>query len=491
MRWTVVQVAEALGVAPSTGLNPLARVAGVSIDSRTVQPGELFLAIRGPRHDGHDHVVAALDRGAAAGVVARERLADYPKETRIRLLGVEDTLRALQELARQYCNKWREAKPGRRVAAVTGSAGKTTTKEILAALLATRFRVLKSEGNLNNEYGLPLTLFRLGDEHDVAVVEVGMSRRGELARLAEIARPEVGVVTNVAPVHLEFFSSVDEIALAKRELIEGLGGKDPVAVLNADDARVSRFAEGFRGRVRYFGFSERAEFRAEKLKGHGIDGSEFDFKSPKEQARLRLSLAGEHNVLNAVAALAAASEWGIGVAEAKEVLSKLRPASLRGEIVEFAEGFTVINDCYNSNPVALERMIDLLIATPGHRRRILAAGAWREIGPASVDLHRKAGKYATENKGIDWILGVEGDARELVHGAIEAGHAPDHTAFFESSEEAAKFISEFLTRGDLLLLKGSRGVRMEKILEAIEARHPRAGAKAAPDSIEAEQKGPS
>jgi UDP-N-acetylmuramoyl-tripeptide--D-alanyl-D-alanine ligase len=491
MRWTVGQVAEALGVPPPAGLDPLAGVAGVSIDSRTVQPGELFLAIRGPRHDGHDHVAAALARSAAAGVVARERLAQYPEETRLRLLGVEDTLRALQELARQYRNKWCEAKPGRRVAAVTGSAGKTTTKEILAALLATRFRVLKSEGNLNNEYGLPLTLFRLGDEHDVAVVELGMSHRGELTRLAEIARPEVGVVTNVAPVHLEFFSSIDEIALAKRELIEGLGGKDPVAVLNADDARVSRFAEGFRGRVRCFGTSERAEFRAEKIEGHGIEGSDFDFKSPKEHARLRLSLAGEHNVMNAVAALAAASEWGIRATEAKEVLSKLRPASLRGEIVEFAEGFTVINDCYNSNPVALERMIDLLSATPGRRRRILAAGAWREIGPASVELHRKAGVYAAEKKVIDWILGVEGDARELIQGAIEAGHATNHTAFFESSEEAAKFIAEFVTRGDLLLLKGSRGVHMEKVLEAIEARHPRVCAKPAPapDSIEAGRKG--
>ncbi len=193
--------------------------------------------------------------------------------------------------------------------------------------------------------------------------------------------------------------------------------------------------------------------------------------------------------MNAVAALAAASEWGIGATEAKEVLSKLRPASLRGEIVEFAAGFTVINDCYNSNPVALEKMIDLLTATPGHRRRILAAGAWREIGPASVELHRKAGRYAAEKKGIDWILGVEGDARELVRGAIEAGHVPDRAAFFESSEQAAKFISEFLTRGDLLLLKGSRGVRMEKILEAIEGRHPRVGVKPTPHSIEAWRKG--
>jgi UDP-N-acetylmuramoyl-tripeptide--D-alanyl-D-alanine ligase len=472
MRWTVVQAAEALGVPPPSGVDPMARLAGVSIDSRTVQLGELFLAIRGPSHDGHSFVTGALARGAAAGVVARERLAEYPEEIRGRLLGVEDTLRALQELARKYCDAWREAKPGRRLAAVTGSAGKTTTKEILAALLAARFRVLKSEGNLNNEFGLPLTLFRLGDEHDVAVVEVGMSRRGELARLAEIARPEVGVVTNVAAVHLEFFSSVDEIALAKRELIEGLQSAEPVAVLNADDARVSKFAEGFRGRVHLFGTSEQAEFRAENIEGRGIEGSAFDFESPQELARLRLPLVGEHNVLNALAALAAASEWGIGVAEAKQVLPKLRPASMRGEILGFAVGFTLINDCYNSNPLALERMVDLLAATPGYRRRILVAGAWREIGPSSAELHRAAGKYAAEKKVIDWIVGVEGDARELVQGAIDQGHPADQTRFFDSSEAAADFLRGFVTPGDLLLVKGSRGVRMEQIAAALRDEFP-------------------
>jgi UDP-N-acetylmuramoyl-tripeptide--D-alanyl-D-alanine ligase len=470
MRWRVVQVAEALGVAPPSGVDPVAGLAGVSIDSRTVQPGELFIAIRGPSHDGHGFVAGALARGAVAGVVARERAGDYAPEIRATLFVVEDTLRALQGLARKYCDAWREAKPGRRVAAVTGSAGKTTTKEILAALLSARLRVLKSEGNLNNEYGLPLTLFRLGDEHDAAVVEVGMSRRGELARLAEISRPDVGVVTNVAPVHLEFFSSVDEIALAKRELIEGLGGADSVAVLNADDARVAKFAEVVRGRVCYFGFSGRAEFRASDVKGLGIEGSEFDFASPREHARLRLSLAGEHNVLNALAALAAASEWGIGVAEAKEVLAKLQPGALRGEVLKFAAGFAVINDCYNSNPVALERMIDLLVATPGYKRRILVAGAWREIGPQSAELHSKAGRYAAEKRTVDWIIGVDGDARELVQGAIHAGHAAERTAFFESSKDAAEFLSGFAVPGDLLLVKGSRGVRMEVIAAALEER---------------------
>lgn len=472
MRWTVADVAGALRLAAPTGANSAARLAGVSIDSRTVKPGELFVAIRGPRHDGHNFVAATLAQGAVAAVVDRNRVAEYPEEIHARLLAVEDTQRALQELARGYCDAWRSAKPGRRIAAVTGSAGKTTTKEILAALLAARFRVLKSDGNLNNEYGLPLTLFRLDDEHDAAVVELGMSHRGELARLAEIVRPEVGVVTNVAPVHLEFFSSVDEIALAKRELIEGLGGVEPVAVLNADDARVSRFAEDFRGRAIYFGLSEKAEFRAEHIEDCGMEGSLFDFESPNELGRLRLPLAGQHNVVNALAALAAAGEWGIGLADAKEVFSALRPASMRGEFLKFAAGFAVINDCYNSNPVALERMIDLLCSVPGYRRRILVAGEWREIGPSSAELHRAGGKYAAGKQSIDWIFGVAGDAKEFVSGAIAAGHAAEQTGFFVSSEEAAKFLAEFGAPGDLLLVKGSRGVHMEVIAEALRATFP-------------------
>src|SRR5690242_3711785 len=289
MRWNLAKVASALGVEVPARADSMARLAGVSIDSRSVRAGELFVAIRGPRFDGHDFVGAALGSGAAAAVVEGSRAADYPEEIRGKLLAVADTLRALQQLARTYCDDWRKAKPGRRVAAVTGSVGKTTTKEILAALLGAKFRVLKSEGNLNNEYGLPLTLLRLEPEDEAAVVELGMSHRGELRRLAEIAEPEVGVVTRVAPVHLEFFASVDEIALAKRELIEGLAGADSVAVLNADDPRVARFAEVARGRVLTFGCEKAAQFRAEKVQDYGAAGSEFEFVGPRERTRLKLA----------------------------------------------------------------------------------------------------------------------------------------------------------------------------------------------------------
>src|SRR5579862_4387636 len=276
MWWKVEEVARALGSAVPPGLDPVARLAGVSIDSRTVGRGQLFVAIRGPRFDGHAFVAAALDAGALAAVVANDRLAGYPQAIRGQLFGVPDTLAALQELARAVRRSW-----GRRIAAVTGSVGKTTTKEILAALLGAKFRVLKSEGNLNNEYGLPLTLLRLEPEDKAAVVELGMSHRGELRRLAEFAEPEVGLVTRVAPVHLEFFASIDEIALAKRELIEGLAGPDSVAVLNADDPRVARFAEVAPGKVLTFGFAEAANFRAENVMDRGVEGSEFDFVGPE------------------------------------------------------------------------------------------------------------------------------------------------------------------------------------------------------------------
>jgi UDP-N-acetylmuramoyl-tripeptide--D-alanyl-D-alanine ligase len=473
MRWTVEEMARALGIRAPGGIDPLARLAGVSIDSRTVAGGELFVAIHGPRHDGHNFVVAALDAGALAGVVAGDRLAGYSEPYRSKLLAVPDTLAALQGLAQAVRTRW-----GRRLAAVTGSAGKTTTKEILAALLAARFRVLKSEGNLNNEYGLPLQLLRLEETHEAAVVELGMSHAGELQRLAEIARPDVGVVTRVAPVHLEFFASVDAIALAKRELIEGLAGRESVAVLNADDERVARFAEVAPGRVLTFGVSESADFRAENLQDRGLHGSEFDFQGPEDRARLSLPLAGRHNISNALAALAAASVWGIGAAAAREVFPKLEATGMRGRVLRYDAGFTVINDCYNSNPVALAAMVGLLANTPAAGRHILAAGEMLELGTASAELHREAGRSAAAGK-LDWIIGVQGDAERLIGGAIDAGQPASRAKFFPSAAEAGAFVAELAKPGDVFLVKGSRGVKMERIIEALDARFPRAKAEPA------------
>ncbi len=489
MRWSVVQTAEALGVAPPPGLDPVAWLAGVSIDSRTVQSGDLFIAIRGPRHDGHNFVGAALDRGAPAGVVARERLSEYPEEIRKKLFAVDDTLAALQQLASHAREAWRQGRRGRKIGAVAGSVGKTTTKEILAALVGARFRVLKTQGNLNNEYGLPLTLLKLDDEYEAAIVELGMSHRGELAHLTRITSPDVGLVTRVAVEHLEFFSSVEEIALAERELIENLPWPNATAVLNADDERVARFAEVARGGVLRFGINSPAEFRAEAIEDRGLAGSAFDFVSPEGCTRLELPLIGRHNVMNALAALAAASVWGIGAKEARDVFPELTPADKRGEVVRFEEGFSVINDTYNSSPAALAALIQLLAATPGFQRRILASGEMLELGPTAAELHRECGRQAAALRNIDWIFGVQGHAAEFVQGAMEAGHPRERTKFFENSQEAANFIAKFLVSGDLVLVKGSRGVRMEKILEAIDAEHKRAVRRTGSEALEAGSKG--
>src|ERR1700676_505813 len=298
MRWTLVQIYEPVLASPGPEAGPPARVGGLSIDSRTIRAGELFFAIHGPRHDGHDHVAAAFERGALAAVVGESRARGFTESLRDRCLVVDDTLRALHRLATAVRVAW-----GKKIAGVTGSVGKTTTKEILAALLGAKLRVLKSEGNFNNAYGLPLTLFRLEDNDDAAVLEMGMSRRYELQELAAIAKPDVGVVTRVAPAHLEFFASVEEIALAKRELIEGLNGRDSVAVLNADDPLVAAFSSHAQGHVLTYGIDNAADFRARDIEDRGALGSTFTLLAGNQRTRLELALPGRHVISNALAAL--------------------------------------------------------------------------------------------------------------------------------------------------------------------------------------------
>jgi len=466
MRWTITQVADAVGARAGAGLDTVARLAGVSIDSRTVRAGELFIAIHGPSHNGHDHVAGALERGAIGAMVAELEVGRYADAIRAKCLVVADTFVALKQFARAVREAW-----GGKIAGVTGSVGKTTTKEILAALLSPRFRILKSEGNFNNEYGLPLTLFHLDETHQAAVIEMGMSRRGELARLAAIARPDVGVVTRVAPAHLEFFASVEEIALAKRELIEGLNGKESVAVLNADDPLVAAFAFHAPGRVLTYVTEHVADFRAESIEDRGALGSTFVLTQWDKQIRLELSLAGRHVIANALAALAAASVWGISAEQSRDVLRNLRAPAMRGELLKLSNGAALINDSYNSSPAALHAMIAVLAATPGYRRRILAAGEMRELGATSAELHREAGAFAAKTGNVNWVIGVAGDGAQIVEGAIAAGVPRAQTRFFASSDEAAGFLRDFVELGDLLLVKGSRGVKMESAVEAVVERY--------------------
>jgi len=421
-----------------------------SIDSRTIGPGRLFFAVKGERLDGHDFVGQALEKGAVAAVVRKDQLGRYAGQTR--LLAVEDTLVALQTLATAVRKLW-----GKPLIGVTGSAGKTTTKEAIAHVLSTRFRALKSEGNFNNHFGLPLMLLKLEPEYDVAVIEMGMSHAGEIRALAKIAQPEIGVVTNVAPVHLEFFDSLAGIARAKYELVESLPANG-VAVLNADDEYVSQFGRDFKGKVVMYGTRVTADVRAENIRSKGAEGTEFDVVIGMVREHASLPLVGEHNVLNALSAVAVGVERGLKPAEAVGALATLAPAEKRGQVLQVGN-ITAINDCYNSNPKALEAMVDAL-AGMAAKRRIVVAGEMLELGPAGEEMHRRAGRHIAGKK-IDLLLGVRGLAQAMVEGARLGGISAE---FVTASEDAGEWLAREARDGDVILLKASRGVKLEKAL---------------------------
>src|SRR5437660_2812040 len=449
MKLTLAKIAESIAAGGDYPRDEL--VQGYSIDSRTVRSGELFFAVKGERLDGHDFVVAALEKGAAAAVVRKDQLERYTG--RAPLLASDDTLVALQCLATVVRKLW-----GRLLVGVTGSAGKTTTKEAIAHVLGSRFCVLKSQGNFNNHFGLPLMLLKLEPEHDMAVIEMGMSHAGEIRALAKIAQPEVGVVTVVAPVHLEYFDSLASIARAKYELIEALpaGG---MAVLNADDEYVSQFGRDFKGKVVMYGTRANADIRAEQIQSRGAEGSAFDVVVNGVRERAVLALVGTHNISNALAAVAVGFERGITLAEAVATLATLTPADKRGRVVQLGN-IRVINDCYNSNPKALEAMVDALAAMPA-KRRIVVAGEMLELGPAGEKMHQAAGQHIAEKK-IDVLIGVRGLAQPMVEAAKTKGMQAE---FVATPEEAGEWLAQQSREGDVVLLKASRGVKLEKALE--------------------------
>src|SRR5690242_4350836 len=407
MKLKVSKIAEFIA-APPTASEQVA--SGYSIDSRSIQAGELFFAVKGERLDGHDYVNSALEKGAVAAVVSKDEMHRYSNQGR--LLGVADTLIALQTLATCVRRLW-----GKPLVGITGSAGKTTTKEAIAHVLATRFKILKSEGNFNNHFGLPLMLLKLQPEHDIAVIEMGMSHAGEITALAKIAQPEVGVVTNVAPVHLEFFDSLAGIARAKYELIESLPPTG-YAVHNAYDEYVSQFGRNFRGKILQYGLSPTAAIRAENVEARGEQGSAFDIVVGDQHERATLPLVGAHNVLIALAAVAVALDSGFTLHDAVSALNSLSAADKRGQVVRLGN-ITAINDCYNSNPKALAAMVDALATMPA-KRRIVVAGEMLELGPAGAEMHRESGRHIAE-KGIDLLIGVRGLAEQIIAGASAAG----------------------------------------------------------------------
>jgi UDP-N-acetylmuramoyl-tripeptide--D-alanyl-D-alanine ligase len=432
-------------------------VSGYSIDSRTVAAGELFFAVRGARLDGHDFVADALARGAVGAVVSRARAATLPDSALAApLLIAEDPLAALQLLASNVRRHW-----GRRVIAITGSAGKTTTKEAAAAALGAKFRVLKTQGNLNNNYGLPLELLRLEPSHQMAIVEMGMNHPGEIAALARIAAPDWGVVTNVGTAHIENFTEgQDGIARAKFELVAALPSNG-VAFLNCCDPYVSQFGRDFHGRAVYFGSGPCADPRILSAR-EDAGGLHVHFRARGREGEFTLRLLGEHNAANAIAALAVALEAGVDLDAAVAALESLAAGDRRGEVMEIG-GASILNDSYNSNPEALRAMIRTLAARPAAGRRILVAGEMLELGEHGPALHAECGRAAAA-AGLDLVAGVQGNARHLVSAACAGGVA---SVFLRDADAAGLWLKQNLREGDVALVKGSRGVHLERAIEAL------------------------
>ncbi|MEW6321250.1 MAG: UDP-N-acetylmuramoyl-tripeptide--D-alanyl-D-alanine ligase [Acidobacteriota bacterium] len=430
---------------------------GFSIDSRTLRPGDLFFAVVAAR-DGHAFVPDALARGAAGLVVSRPvSVGGAPAA----VIEVVDTTAALQALARTV----RRAS-GAVVVAITGSAGKTTTKEAIAELLSAKYRVVRNRGNLNNHLGLPLSLLELRHGADVAVMELGMNHAGEIRVLVGIAEPEIRVWTNVGDAHIGHFDSADGIADAKAEILER-ALPDHLLVCNADDARVMARARAFAGRTRTFGFGPAADVRAVDVEDRGVDGMRATVRTPAGDARLEVPLIGRGNLANVLCATAVALELGVPLADLAARIGRLQPAPRRGQVRRLPRGVTLIDDSYNSSPSALASALDVLARDPRAARRVAVLGEMLELGDHSVRLHEAAGRLAA-GAGLARLITVGGHpARALGEAAKAAGLPPSAVAHAATSDEAARLAADWVQPGDLVLVKGSRGIRTDVVVDRL------------------------
>lgn len=427
-----------------------ARFRRAVIDSRRAGPGDLFFALRGERLDGHDFVANALAAGAAGAVV--ERPVDAPQDAAI--FHVSDSLEALQRLA----SYWRRQHDVR-IIGVTGSVGKTTCKEVIASVLSHRYRVLKSEANLNTEIGIPLTLLQLTPEHERAVLEMAMYQRGDISLLARIAQPHLGVVTNIGPVHLERVGYMGGIVAAKAELVEALPAAG-LAVLNGDDARVAALSRRTQARTVYFGLSPQCHVRAESIVSRGLEGIEFRMTYGEGSVSVRCPLPGKHHVYPALAAAAVALNDGMTLDEVAEAMAGVRP-DLRLRVLPGPNGSTIIDDTYNASPASMLAALDLLSELPG--RRIAVLGEMRELGAAEESGNAAVGRRAAAACDVLYVYGER--ARPMGEAAARAGHR--QVRYPRSIEEAAAVLREELGRGDHALIKASRAVGLEALVREL------------------------
>jgi UDP-N-acetylmuramoyl-tripeptide--D-alanyl-D-alanine ligase len=422
----------------------------------------MFIAIRGDRFDGNAYVAEAVGKGAMGALVSDAGLASDTALAATPLVVVPDTIAALQRLANRV-----RRDSGAAVVAVTGSAGKSTTKEITAEFLAARYTVFRNRGNLNNHIGLPLSLLELRKKPDIGVLELGMNHFGEISALVKIAEPEVRVWTNVGPAHLEFFGTVEAIAEAKAEILEG-ADKDSLLVANADDDLVMRHAERFEGRVRTFGVERPADVRALAVRDLGIEGSAAIIRTPIGETEIRTPLPGMANLSNVLAATAVAIRFDVPLGDIVERAAELKPVRRRGQVIRTG-GVTIVDDSYNSNPKALSRALAMLAGETRSTRRMAIIGEMLELGAASPELHRAAGAEAARSD-VAVLVTVGGvNAQAIAEGAIEAGMSASRVHYVKSSSEAADLAAGLVRSGDVVLVKGSRGIRTEVVVDRLKA----------------------
>lgn len=464
--FTVEEICEVLSAKAPAGLTPhdlKQRIRRVMTDSRLVRKGDLFIAFQGDRYDGHAFVTKALAQGAVCVIVQEDyRLPPSPKRAEAPLLlGVRDTLEAYQRLATHYRNRFPIP-----VIAITGSNGKTTTKEMVAQVVAQRWKTLKTEGNLNNRIGVPQTLFQLAPRHQAAVIEMGVDQQGQTTRLCEIAKPTIGVITNIGPDHLEFFGSMEGSAQAKAELLDHLP-QDGAVVLNADDEYFDYLAARAQCRVVAFGRSPKADIRAVNIRSDDKGGTVFGLVLPgkSRQPEVRIRTQGMHNVSNALAAAGVGFVLGLSATAIAEGLAKFRPAAMRSQI-STSHGVQVINDCYNANPASMKAAIQLLAEMSQGKRSIAVLGDMLELGAGSKQMHREVGVFLAAQE-IGYLLACGVLGRELAEGSRRAGMPTDRITELPDAAAAGDALTAMVRQGDVVLVKASRGMRMEQVVEAV------------------------
>ncbi|MFZ5352683.1 MAG: UDP-N-acetylmuramoyl-tripeptide--D-alanyl-D-alanine ligase [Bacillota bacterium] len=432
-------------------------VNGISTDSRNIKKGELFIPLKGERFDGHDYIMQAYDNGA--GLVLTEKDINVGEKPYII---VDNTLEALQKISGYYKSKFNV-----KIVAVTGSSGKTTTKDMIAAVLSRKYNVLKTQGNLNNEIGLPLTLLNLSSSHEAAVLEMGMSGLGEIKRLADIARPEIGVISNVGTAHIEKLGSRENILIAKTEIFTYFNSSS-IGIINGDNDLLKTIADVDFKLIR-FGLEEHNDIRAANLSDDGASGICFDVLTGNSACAMKVPIPGVHNVYNALSAVCVGLELGMSIEDIRQGLLDFKPSKLRMEIFDTPKGIKVINDVYNANPDSMRAAVNTLTSFRQKGRIICILGDMLELGEMSEELHIELGEYIKDT-GIDFLITVGNLGERISYGARNAGLKGDKIRCFSTNEEAIENLGLLLKSGDTVLIKGSRGMKMESIVEFLRER---------------------